>query len=582
MVATESGAVPASGTGSVAEPRRRPAVVAALVVAAFFVAFGILHYGFYTHNLLQDTPVYERYGDAIVHGGKVPFRDFGIEYPPGALPVFAAPSLLAPAGDFLRYREIFEMLMLVCGGIASALTGVALTLQRARTSRLVAGTLLAGLAPLALGPVVLSRFDLWPAMLTVAGLAALLADRRRVAALLFGFAVAAKLYPAVVLPPAMVYVLRRHGRREALLCSGLAVGAVLAWFVPFVVLAPHGVWQSLSGQAGRPLQIESLGAALLLGAHQAWGLPLNELSSHGSDNLGGHLAHLFAAAQGVLAPTAVLATWIAFARGAATRERLVRYSVAAICAFIALGKVLSPQYLVWLIALVPLVSGRRGAAAAALFVISMVLTQLWFPQHYLELAYGFDPRASWLVLSRDLVLVALLVVLVMPERRGHRLGVAVAAGLTAAALAATVAAGARLATPSALTHSEILDETGVASGCAHAKAAPGTGVGSVRYSLSGFENESVRARCVTVTVHAEDRAQLFAAAYLRSFDPADPRSRYLGDIGSCTNTAGGTGAALHFSFVVPARQRYVVEVEQCDPRPSRPRYTLDVASSSRA
>jgi hypothetical protein len=50
----------------------------------------------------------------------------------------------------------------------------------------VSGTLLTGLAPLALGPVVLSRFDLWPAMLSVAALAALLADRRRVGGVLLG------------------------------------------------------------------------------------------------------------------------------------------------------------------------------------------------------------------------------------------------------------------------------------------------------------------------------------------------------------------------------------------------------------
>ena len=43
------------------------ALVAALVVAAFFAAFGGLHYGFYTRRLLLDTPLYERYGDAIVH-----------------------------------------------------------------------------------------------------------------------------------------------------------------------------------------------------------------------------------------------------------------------------------------------------------------------------------------------------------------------------------------------------------------------------------------------------------------------------------------------------------------------------------
>ena len=76
------------------------------------------------------------------------------------------------------------------------------------------------------------------------------------------------------------------------------------------------------------------------------------------------------------------------------RERLVRYSAAAVCAFIAFSKVLSPQYLIWLIPLIPLIRGRRGAAAAALFVATLVLTQLWFPSRYIDLVYGLDPRAS--------------------------------------------------------------------------------------------------------------------------------------------------------------------------------------------
>jgi hypothetical protein len=78
--------------------------------------------------------------------------------------------------------------------------------------------------------------------------------------------------------------------------------------------------------------------------------------------------------------------------------------------------VLSPQFLLWLLPVVPLVRGRRGVAPGALLACALVLTQLWFPYRYMALAYQFDPLASWLVLARDLVLVALFVVLVWRER----------------------------------------------------------------------------------------------------------------------------------------------------------------------
>src|SRR5207248_9227496 len=170
-----------------------------------------------------------------------------------------------------------------------------------------------------LGPVVLSRFDLWPAWLTIAGLAALVTGRQRLGCGVLGVAVAAKIYPGVVLPLALVYVYRRSGRREGLVCGATALAAIAACVTPFAALAPHGVWASLSGQAQRPLQIESLGASLLLAAHEAWGLPLTELSSHGSDNLIGHVPHLLAQVQSVLMPLAVVAIWVAFLRGPADR-----------------------------------------------------------------------------------------------------------------------------------------------------------------------------------------------------------------------------------------------------------------------
>ena len=67
-----------------------PWVVAALAAALFFASWGALHYGFYAHDQIVDTPVYERYGDAMADG-QVPYRDFGVEYPPAALPVFVIP-----------------------------------------------------------------------------------------------------------------------------------------------------------------------------------------------------------------------------------------------------------------------------------------------------------------------------------------------------------------------------------------------------------------------------------------------------------------------------------------------------------
>ena len=97
-----------------------------------------------------------------------------------------------------------------------------------------------------------------------------------------------------------------------------------------------------------------------------------------------------------LAQIAVLA-WI-WLRRPADKEELVRWSAAALVAFVALGKVLSPQFLIWLAPVVPLVGGLRGLRASVLLAAALVLTQLWFPSRYWDLARELDPLPSTLVL----------------------------------------------------------------------------------------------------------------------------------------------------------------------------------------
>jgi hypothetical protein len=275
----------------------------------------------------------------------------------------------------------------------------------------------AAIAPLLLGSVILSRFDLWPAALVTGALAALVSGRLRLGHALLGLGVAAKLYPAVFVPLGIAFAWKRAGRREALTCLAFALGVVAAVFGPFVILAPGGVWQSLSVQLTRPLQVESLGSALLLVSHHVFGLGVTGETSHGSQNLAGHAADWLAAGSTVLQAGVLIWIWAAFARGRGDAGALVRSTVAALCAFVAFGKVLSPQFMIWLIPVVPLVRGRRGVGASALLGVALILTQIWFPFRYFRLSLDFEAGLSWVLLARDLTLVALVAVLVVSLRR---------------------------------------------------------------------------------------------------------------------------------------------------------------------
>jgi hypothetical protein len=398
----------------------RAAVVAAVALVLFVGSWGLLHVGFYTRDQVVDTPIYQRYGDAM-RSGDVPYRDFRLEYPPGALPVFVLPSLAREQkGDLDGFERNFQVLMWLCGAaLLAAMVGV-LDALGAGAGRVAAALGFAALAPLALGSVVLSRFDLWPAALAVGALALLLTGRRSLAFALLGGAIVAKLYPAVLLPLFVAYTWRRDGRRAALVALGLLVAVVLVVALPFAVLGPDGFRWSLGRQLGRPLQIESLGAGLLLAAHQAFGLGITMRSGHGSQNLVGTAPDVLAWLLTAVQAAVVIGIWIWFARGSADRDRLVRASAACVCAFIALGKVFSPQFLIWLVPLVPLVRGRRGLGASAVFAGVLVATQVWFPFRYWDLALHFDAAASWLVFGRDLLMVGLLGVLLWPAAQPER------------------------------------------------------------------------------------------------------------------------------------------------------------------
>src|SRR5204863_7142125 len=174
--------------------------------------------------------------------------------------------------------------------------------------------------------------------------AALVGGRFRIGHALLGVGAAAKFYPAVFLPLTFAYTWKRRGRREAFVALGLAAGVFAAIFLPFVILAPGGVWHSVSVQLGRPLQVESLGAAFLLVAHNLFGFGLAGETSHGSQNLAGGAAHVLGVVSTLVQAGVLVWIWWSFARGPATTVGFVRSSAAAVCAFVAFGKVLSPQF----------------------------------------------------------------------------------------------------------------------------------------------------------------------------------------------------------------------------------------------
>jgi Glycosyltransferase family 87 len=393
--------------------RRRGTNWAAAAVAAALFAFS-----FYAlqrwleHGSLSDVPLYQHYA-TLVRGGAVPYRDFTFEYPPVSLA-----ALLVPAYMSWSYATSFAVLMGVCGAGCIALVATALRDLEAGPARTWAALLLIGISPILLGSLFDTRFDLWPTLLAVGALAALVQERPLVTGALLGLGFAAKLWPAVLLPIAVVFLWRRRGAGSALAALVAFVLVAAACFAPFMILAPDGLRAMFADQLDRPLQVESLGAAVLMAAHHLGLRPLTTISTHGAQALKGRGAGLAADLSTALELTAVLVIWILFARLLRPRaEDALVASAATLGALVAFDKVLSPQYLIWLVPIVALVAGTSGVLVGCLVAVALGLTQTWFPAHYWSLALDYASPWWWYLLARDLALVALAAVLIIALNR---------------------------------------------------------------------------------------------------------------------------------------------------------------------
>jgi hypothetical protein len=377
-----------------------PVVASGLFVVACAAAYG----GLFSHAYPGDVGTYAGYGRALVLHGRIPYRDFYDEYPPGSVAVFVLPVLIWNA----HYVIVFKLLMTACG--VGFVVCAAWILRRLGLSPLRLAPMI--LAPILMGPVFLNRYDPVPALLSSLALVALLAAREKTAGALLGAGTAIKLYPAVFVPIAV-------RRVRALAAAGTAyVVAGAALVLPFFALAPGGVGFSLKTQLERHLQIESLGSSILLAGsklglhHENWidGKP-------GSIDLGGGAANAVGVASTAVAVLLVLVAVWAFWEGPDDDARQVTAWAAAITAFVAFGKVLSPQYLTWLVPLVPLAAGRKGRWAAIVFLGVLCLTQF----EYLFHKHGLEHQdwTVWVLLVRNAGLVAVFVLLLLQLLEGR-------------------------------------------------------------------------------------------------------------------------------------------------------------------
>jgi uncharacterized membrane protein len=356
--------------------------------------------GPFSDTTVNDLFVYRSYADVLLDG-RLPYLDFGFEYPPlAAIPLWAAGL---PGTDEPTYAVSFGALMAGC-----ALVGQVLAARLAGSLRegAVVAWLLA-LAPIVIGASVRTHFDALPVAFALGGLLALARDRPSLGFLLLALGTMTKLFPGLLAVLAFVWLTARGDGRAALRGGAIFVAVVLAISLPF---AGSGYVASFRFHMERPVQIESTPATVLfaLGGSDVTGTNLrpDRFKSNGLD--GGHAGAVETLFSLLLA--CALAAVVALAARRRDARHLALCAFAALLAFVTLGKVFSPQYVIWLAPFAALAWVWRQRAVAALTGAAIVLTHVEFPSRYFDLI-NEDPTVIWIVAARNVLLLAAFAVL---------------------------------------------------------------------------------------------------------------------------------------------------------------------------
>jgi hypothetical protein len=361
-------------------------------------------------EVLVDVALAFRYSGRIL-AGEVPYRDFVIEYPPLSLPIFLAPRLLT--SDYLQYIILYTVQMLAADLLAIWLI-VRVLKQRGEDASIPERLSWYTMFVLGLSPIVFFKFDLAATVLALGAAVVWFGGKPISGGLLAGAGALLKVYPALIAGLAFISDLtgRTTRRWRGLVTTTVVVAlGVLIWYQ----LAGQGLTSSIAYHAERGLEIEAVSAGLLMLAGKMTGAELAYNLDHGSFQLvlsgAGEAAALAPFGQAAIL---LLVLW-RFRRFGLHEP--MRYCAAAILGFVAAGKVLSPQYMIWLFPFVALAEGAVWRTARILFLACCMLTSAVYPWSFSELL-RFAPLGIAILNLRNMLLIVLLGLLVFAPTAG--------------------------------------------------------------------------------------------------------------------------------------------------------------------
>ena len=365
-----------------------------------------------------DVLLYFHYAERLMQAGDIPYRDIPLEYPPLSLLPFVAPYLAWPIRppNFETYAWLFTAQSAILS-VATALTVGWIGHRRSGTTGMYQAVALYTVMVVVMVPILAWRFDPFPALLAVGGVALAIAGMPILAGVAIGLGFAAKVFPIVLLPVAGIYFFAGgRWRLSAHLLLGFVAAVGLVW-LPIAVMAPEALTTFAVRLGDRPIQIESVLGGLHLLANLLFGFGIEITRDFGSVNVHarggspgadfGGIATL-AALAGVVGLIYLRFSEEARRTGSPPVSAVIEASAAVLLALILTNKIFSPQYMVWLLPFAALLRPRH----AYLVIAAVVLTMIIFPLNY-ERLIALEPAPVILLNVRNALLIILLALLLI-------------------------------------------------------------------------------------------------------------------------------------------------------------------------
>jgi hypothetical protein len=369
-----------------------------LVGCAIAVISSLYLIRFHDFREQGDTPLYQSIAADLLNG-VLPYRNFVMGYPPYAIPIFVMPRICGDGyylsifvGTAFVVDCLIKLILLVCG------------LRSTKTLRGLLPVLIYSLAVPFMHYFYLLRYDVWPTLISLAAIGLFSSGRY----FLCGYAIAAgmgvKLYPVVFLPPLFVLSVRQGmGWRFA---SGVTIGLLpiilLSFFLPW--------WHFAQFQGERGLQVESLYGGLIWLGGQLHLTKVEWVSVESWSEVHGPLTStILPVARGLFLVTVGLSTaavtWAAMCCKKPAMAGLARWLLVPLLAFVAFNVVLSPQYMIWIMALAALASLEGNSRPMLALTFATLLTPIIFPSFFGHYGTGWKLPDTAVVVLRNFILV---------------------------------------------------------------------------------------------------------------------------------------------------------------------------------